>query len=51
MRGAPRSRNEPIYVEITARWVAERRGSTPEALGDALVAAYDQTFGARAAAS
>jgi TatD DNase family protein len=49
--GAPRSRNEPAYVEITARWVADRRGSTPDALGDALVDAYDRTFGARVAAS
>jgi TatD DNase family protein len=49
--GAPRSRNEPAYVEITARWVAERRGSTPEALGDALVDAYDRTFRERATAS
>jgi TatD DNase family protein len=42
--GAPRSRNEPAYVEITARWVAERRGITEEVLGDALVDAYDRTF-------
>ena len=47
--GAPRSRNEPAYVEITARWVAERRGLTPDALGAALVAAYDRTFRHRAA--
>ena len=26
--GAPRSRNEPEYVRITAAWVAERRGVT-----------------------
>jgi TatD DNase family protein len=49
--GAPRSRNEPAYVEITARWVAEARGSTAEALGDGLVAAYDRTFHERATAS
>ncbi len=42
--GAPGSRNEPAYVEITARWVAERRGITTDALGDALVEAYDRTF-------
>jgi TatD DNase family protein len=42
--GAPRSRNEPAYVRITAAWVAERRGTTMEALGDALVDAYDRTF-------
>jgi TatD DNase family protein len=49
--GAPRSRNEPAYVEITARWVAERRGITTEALGDGLVAAYDRAFRDGAAAS
>jgi TatD DNase family protein len=49
--GAPRSRNEPAYVEITARWVADRRDSTPEVLGDALVDAYDRTFRKPAAAS
>lgn len=49
--GAPRSRNEPAYVEITAQWVAECRGITQDALGGALVAAYDRTFRHRAAAS
>lgn len=43
--GAPRRRNEPRYVEITARWVAERRGMDEATLGDALVAGYDNTFG------
>ena len=42
--GAPRHRNEPEWVRITASWVAERRGQTPVALGDELVAAYDRTF-------
>jgi TatD DNase family protein len=42
--GAPRSRNEPAYVGITAAWVAECRGSTADALSDALVDAYDRTF-------
>jgi TatD DNase family protein len=42
--GAPRKRNEPEYVAITARWLAERRGSTEDALGDLLVDAYDRTF-------
>ncbi len=42
--GAPKGRNEPEFVRITAAWVAERRGITLEALGDALVAAYDRTF-------
>ena len=43
--GAPRSRNEPEYVRITAAWVAERRQTTVEDLGDALVDAYDRIFG------
>lgn len=46
-RGAPRSRNEPAFVALTARWVAERRGVGEAGLdtfGDGLVAAYDTTF-------
>jgi TatD DNase family protein len=42
--GAPRGRNEPEYVSITAAWVAERRETTKDALGEALVTAYDRTF-------
>jgi TatD DNase family protein len=45
--GAARSRNEPAFVALTARWVAERRGVGDDALvpfGDGLVAAYDATF-------
>jgi len=42
--GAPRRRNEPRWVEVTARWVAEQRGVDPEALGDDLVQAYDHVF-------
>jgi len=42
--GAPRSRNAPEWVRVTAGWVAERRGVTPDELGPALVAAYDRTF-------
>ena len=42
--GAPRSRNQPEHVAITARWAAGLRGVGEEALGDALVAAYDATF-------
>jgi TatD DNase family protein len=41
--GAPRSRNEPEWVRVTAGWLAERRGTTLEALGDELVTAYDRT--------
>jgi TatD DNase family protein len=42
--GAPRSRNEPEWVRITAAWLADRRRTTAEALGATLVAAYDRTF-------
>ena len=42
--GAPRSRNAPEWVRITAAWLADRRGSTPPVLGPVLVAAYDRTF-------
>jgi TatD DNase family protein len=42
--GAPRKRNEPEWVRVTARWLADQRGMTYEALGDALVASYDRTF-------
>jgi TatD DNase family protein len=46
-RGAPRSRNEPAFVALTAAWVAARRAVEDDALevfGDGLVAAYDATF-------
>ena len=42
--GAPRRRNEPRYVETTARWLAEQRGEDIDVLGDMLVAAYVATF-------
>jgi TatD DNase family protein len=42
--GAPRRRNAPEWVAVTARWVAEQRGDDPAALGEALVRAYDRTF-------
>jgi TatD DNase family protein len=42
--GAPRSRNEPEWVRITAAWLADRRQTTADALGATLVAAYDRTF-------
>jgi TatD DNase family protein len=44
--GAPRRRNEPRWVEVTARWVAERRAVDVEHLGAGLVAAYDHLFAA-----
>lgn len=43
--GADRRRNEPRWVEVTARWVAEQRGVDPEALGPVVVAAYDRFTG------
>ncbi len=43
--GAPKRRNEPRWVEVTARWLAEQRGEEPEVLGEGLVGAYDATFG------
>ena len=45
--GAPRSRNEPEWVRVTAAWLADRRTTTAEALGGTLVAAYDRTFSSR----
>jgi TatD DNase family protein len=42
--GAPRGRNEPQYVRITAEWVAAQRGLAGDALGEALVRAYDSMF-------
>ncbi len=42
--GAPRSRNEPEYVRITAAWIADARGLPPDALGTSLVEAYERTF-------
>jgi TatD DNase family protein len=43
--GAPRRRNEPRWVEVTLRWVAEQRGEDPERLGEAIVGAYDRFIG------
>ena len=43
--GAPRRRNEPRWVEVTARWLAAQRADDPDALGERLVANYDRTFG------
>lgn len=42
--GAPRRRNEPAWVAVTARWLAEQRGVGAAALGDQLVANYDRIF-------
>jgi TatD DNase family protein len=37
-------RNSPEWVLITAEWLAERRGESPDSIGSGLVAAYDATF-------
>jgi len=43
--GAPRKRNEPEWVRVTAAWLAEQRGEGSDALGNGLVAAYDFVLG------
>lgn len=40
--GAPRRRNEPEWVAVTARWLAEQRDEDPDALGEQLVENYDR---------
>ena len=47
--GAPRGRNEPEWVRITAEWAATQRGETADSAGPALVAAYDALVGRVAA--
>lgn len=42
--GAPRRRNEPSWVRVTAGWLAERRGVHADGLGEILVDAYDRVF-------
>jgi len=42
--GAPKRRNEPRHVRITAAWLAGRRGVAAAELGDGLVEAYARTF-------
>lgn len=43
--GAPRRRNEPQYVGLTARWLAAQRGTDADQLGALLVLNYDRIFG------
>ena len=43
--GAPKRRNEPRFVEVTARWLAARRAADLDLLGDLLVANHDFAFG------
>ena len=42
--GAPRSRNEPEWVRVTAAWVADRRSVATNGSRPTLVEAYDLTF-------
>jgi len=42
--GAPKRRNAPEWVTVTAAWVAARRGIGEADLGPSLVAAYDRVF-------
>ena len=42
--GAPRGRNEPEWVRVTAAWVADQRGVDPETLGLHCVETYDRVF-------
>jgi len=42
--GAPKKRNEPEWVAVTARWAAEQRGEEMELVGARLVEAYDHVF-------
>lgn len=41
-------RNSPPWVRVTAEWLAQQRGESPDSIGSGLVAAYDATFRSRA---
>jgi TatD DNase family protein len=43
--GAPRGRNEPSWVGITGRWIAELQGIDSDAFGAQLVATYERVLG------
>jgi TatD DNase family protein len=47
--GAPRSRNEPEWVRITAEWVGAHRDAPADDVGMRLVRAYERTFDGRPA--
>jgi TatD DNase family protein len=49
--GAPRGRNTPEWVRVTAAWAADLRDEAPEGFGDQLVATYDRCFGRERAAA
>jgi TatD DNase family protein len=42
--GAPRKRNEPEWVALTARWLADCRQAGVDVVGAGLVEAYDRVF-------
>ena len=42
--GFPGRRNSPDWVRVTADWVSQQRGETPDSIGEGLVAAYDWAF-------
>ncbi|HUR15802.1 MAG TPA: TatD family hydrolase [Candidatus Limnocylindrales bacterium] len=42
--GAPRRRNTPEWVRVTAAWLAQQRGTTLDELGPQLVSNYDRLF-------
>ncbi|HVL52891.1 MAG TPA: TatD family hydrolase [Vitreimonas sp.] len=42
--GAPRGRNEPEWVRVTAAWLATQRGERQDVVGERLVVAYDRVF-------
>jgi TatD DNase family protein len=42
--GAPKRRNEPAWVRVTAAWVAEHRVASSSTFGATLVEAYDVAF-------
>jgi TatD DNase family protein len=43
--GAPRKRNEPAWVSVTAGWLASLREIDADALGVSLVETYDRVIG------
>ena len=45
--GAPKRRNEPEWVRLTAGWLAEQRGIPLDEIGDAVIANYEALFGTR----
>jgi len=42
--GAPRRRNEPQWVRVTANWLANQRAEDASVLGPQLVSNYDRVF-------